>query len=94
MWLSHLEQKTRVLQLVCVPALAQHGNQTIHSTQTSNISCFWESQMHLDLIEAVDSKQCFSSNKGGTTGVAFLLVLYFSIELPLWSRISRRGLLA
>ena len=27
------------------------------STQTSNISCFWESQMDLDLIEAVDPKQ-------------------------------------
>ncbi len=46
-----------MLLLVCVPALGQHGDQTVHSTQTSNILCFWESEMDLDLIEAVDPKQ-------------------------------------
>ena len=31
--------ETRVLLLVCVPALAQHGEQTIHSTHTRLRRC-------------------------------------------------------
>ena len=31
----------------------------LKSTQTNNISCFWISQMGLDLIETVDPKHAF-----------------------------------
>ena len=34
-----LGAKKRVLLLVCVPALAQHGDQTVHSTHTRLRRC-------------------------------------------------------
>ena len=46
-----LEAKKRVLLIVCVLLLAQHGDQTVHSTQTSNASCLEGSAVTADSLE-------------------------------------------